>query len=213
MQLTKHVHACVTLAKGEARIVIDPGSFTPDAAQAVAAADAVFITHEHVDHFDETLIARSLEARPDLRVYGPAAVVGRWSARSGQVVATSAGDVISVAGFEVSVFGGLHGVIHRDIPPMANVGYLVDGSVYHPGDAYDIPDTRVDTLLIPTNAPWTKVGETVDYVRSVAPKRLIQIHELALSPLGQKSMSQFLSPPLLTDAALTIVPNGDTITV
>ena len=53
MQLTKHAHSCVTLAKDEARIVIDPGMFTGEAAQAVAEADAVLITHEHPDHFDE----------------------------------------------------------------------------------------------------------------------------------------------------------------
>ncbi|MEV5951709.1 hypothetical protein [Streptomyces sp. NPDC051993] len=29
MKLTKHVHACVTVTKEDAKIVIDPGTFTP----------------------------------------------------------------------------------------------------------------------------------------------------------------------------------------
>jgi L-ascorbate metabolism protein UlaG (beta-lactamase superfamily) len=213
MQLTKHAHACVTLTKGDERIVIDPGTFTPDAEQAVAAADAVLITHEHFDHFDEDLIAKSLEARPELRVYGPASVVGRWSARRGQVTAVTAGDTIAVAGFDVSVFGDLHAAIHRDIPRVANVGYLVDGRLYHPGDAYHVPDATVGTLLLPTSGPWTKLGEAADYVREVAPNHLIQIHEVMLSPVGQQSTARFLSPEMLTEVPLAIVPIGETVAV
>ncbi|WP_037603922.1 MBL fold metallo-hydrolase [Streptacidiphilus rugosus] len=213
MELTKHAHACVSLARQGARIVIDPGTFTPDAAQAVAAADAVLITHEHFDHFDEELIAKSLEARPELRVYGPSSVVERWTARRGQVTAVAAGDRIAVAGFDVAVFGELHASIHRDIPRVTNVGYLVEGRLYHPGDAYHVPDARVETLLLPTSGPWTKLGEAVDYVREVAPGNLIQIHELMLSPLGQQSTARILSPEMLTEVPLTLVPVGESVTV
>lgn len=213
MQLTKHAHACVTVSKGDARIVIDPGTFTPDAAQAVAAADAVLITHEHFDHFDEDLIASSLETRPELRIYGPASVVERWSGRRGQVTVVAAGDNVAVAGFDVSVFGDLHASIHRDIPRVANVGYLVDGRLYHPGDAYHVPDAPVDTLLLPTSGPWTKLGEAADYVGEVAPNNLIQIHEVMLGPIGQQSTARFLSPEMLTEAPLAIVPVGETIAV
>ncbi|MFD0331753.1 MBL fold metallo-hydrolase [Streptacidiphilus monticola] len=171
MQLTKHAHACVTFTKGGARIAVDPGAFTPDAAEVVAGAEAVLITHEHFDHFDEELVAKALEARPELRVYGPASVVGRWTeARRGQVVAVAAGDAFNVAGFDLTVLGDLHASIHRDIPQVANVGYLVDGHVYHPGDAYHVPEVPVGVLLLPTSGPWTKVGEAVDYVREVAPR-------------------------------------------
>ncbi|MFF4407358.1 MBL fold metallo-hydrolase [Streptomyces sp. NPDC001404] len=213
MQLTKHAHACVSLAREDSRIVIDPGTFTPDAAQAVAAAEAVLITHEYFDHFDEELIAKSLDARPELRVYGPASVVERWSARRGQVTAVAAGDCLTIGGFEVTVFGDLHASIHRDIPRVANVGYLVEGCLYHPGDAYHVPDARVGTLLLPTSGPWTKLGEAADFVREVAPSRLIQIHEVMLSEAGQQSTARFLSPEMLTEVPLAIVPIGESVEV
>ncbi len=212
MQLTKHAHACVTLSKESGRIVIDPGTFTPDASPAVAAADAVLITHEHFDHFDEDVIARSLDERPELRVYGPASVVDRWrEARRGQITAVADGDQFTVAGFDIAVFGRRHAIIHRDIPQVANVGYLVDAGLYHPGDAYHVPPAPVETLLLPTSGPWTKVGEAADYTREVAPRRLIQIHEVMLSDIGQQSMTRFLGPEMLTDVPLTIVPVGRTI--
>lgn len=214
MQLTKHAHACVTLTKDGTRIVIDPGAFTPNAAEAVAEAEAVFITHEHFDHFDENLIAKALAERPELRVYGPASVVERWQdARRGQVTTVADGDQITVAGFDIAVFGEHHATIHRDIPTVANVGYLVDSDLYHPGDAYYAPPTRVETLLLPTSGPWTKLGEAVDYTREVAPRRLIQIHELLLSDVGQQSMTAFLRPEALVEVPLTILPIGETISL
>ncbi|MFF4338495.1 MBL fold metallo-hydrolase [Kitasatospora sp. NPDC001540] len=214
MRLTKHAHACVTLTKDGARIAVDPGTFTPDAAQVVAGAAAVLITHEHFDHFDEELIAAALAARPELRVYGPESVVGRWTAaRRGQVTAVAAGDAFAVEGFEVTVHGELHAAIHRDVPRVANVGYLVDGRVYHPGDAYHVPDAPVGTLLLPAAGPWTRTGEAVDYVREVAPGRLVQIHEAMLSEIGQLSMARILSPAMLTDVPLEIVPPGDGVEV
>ena len=213
MQLTKHTHACVTLDKEGSRLLIDPGTFTPNAAELAASAGTILITHEHFDHFDEAAIAVALEARPELRVYGPAAVVDRWQARRGQVTAVVEGERFDVDGFDVAVFGGLHASIHRDIPQVANVGYLIDGHVYHPGDSYYVPDAPVTTLLVPTSGPWTKLGEAVDFVRAVSPEQAVQIHEIMLSEVGQQSMAMFLSPKMLTEVSLTIVPVGDTIAV
>ena len=217
MQLIKHAHACVSLVGDQAdqgRIVIDPGALTPDADAAVAAAEAVLITHEHFDHFDEELIAKALEARPELRVYGPESVVGRWTeARRGQVTPVAAGQQYTIAGFDIAVFGELHALIHRDMPRVANVGYLVAGRLYHPGDAYHVPDAPVETLLLPTSGPWTKVGEAADYVREVAPKQAFQIHELMLSDLGQQYSCRMLGQGGLTEAPVTIVPVGDTVAV
>ncbi len=213
MELTKHAHACVVLDKGYGRLVFDPGAFESNAAELVASTDTVLITHEHYDHFDEELLAEALDERPELRVYGPAAVVGRWASRDGQCVAVSEGDRLQLAGFDVTVHGRDHATIHPDIPGVANVGYLVDGDVYHPGDAYHVPSAPVRTLLLPTSGPWTKMAEAVDYVRAVAPANLVQIHEMMLSELGQQATARYMSPGNLTSVALTAVPQGETISL
>jgi L-ascorbate metabolism protein UlaG (beta-lactamase superfamily) len=210
VQLIKHAHACVSLVDDGGRIVIDPGVFTPDAAAAVAAADAVLVTHDHFDHLDEKLLTRALETRPDLRVYGPAGALARWSGRHGQAVPVTAGDRLTVAGFRITVLGELHASIHPDIPRVANVGYLVDERLLHPGDAYLAPDLPVDTLLLPTSGPWTSLAAAADYVRAVAPRTVVQIHEAMLSEIGQQSMSRFLDG--LTGVPLTTVPAGTAIT-
>lgn len=213
MKLTKHAHACVTCDKGDGRLVVDPGTFTPNAAELVTSSRTVLVTHEHFDHFDEEAITAALDARPELKVYGPAAVVARWGARGEQVSAVAPGDRFEADGFEVTVFGGAHAPIHRDIPQVANVGFLIDGQVYHPGDSYEVPAATVETLLLPTSGPWTRVGDAVNFVRSVRPETVVQIHEILLSEAGQRSMAMFINPKMLTDVALTIMPVGGTLEV
>jgi L-ascorbate metabolism protein UlaG (beta-lactamase superfamily) len=187
MKLTKYNHATVVLEKDGATLVVDPGGFTPESAELVRGAAGVLITHEHLDHFDPDALRPALEADPDLVVVGPAPIAEQLGDLGSRVHVVAAGESLEVGPFAVQVFGETHAVIHRDLPLFANVGYLVDGAVFHPGDAYLVPGVPVETLLIPTSGPWVKTGEGIDYIREVDPKRAIQIHELMLSETGQKS--------------------------
>ncbi|MFC7278039.1 MBL fold metallo-hydrolase [Paractinoplanes rhizophilus] len=213
MELTKYAHACVALAKGGRTLVIDPGTFTPDAARAVAGAEAVLITHDHFDHLDEGVLGAALREQPELRVWGPPAVRERLGDHDGRVTAVAPGEKLEVAGFAVVTVGGRHARIHEDIPQIDNVGYVIDGAVYHPGDAYFVPDVPVATLLLPTSGPWTKFGEAADFVRAVRPERVVQIHELMLSPLGQNSVARLLGEDGLTGLPIEQPAPGATIAV
>jgi L-ascorbate metabolism protein UlaG (beta-lactamase superfamily) len=213
VKLTKYQHACVAFEKEGSSFVIDPGSFSQDAAGIIAGAEAILITHEHFDHLHEAAINEALAARPDLRVYAPASLAATFGAHPDQFTAVSAGDELKVAGFTIAVHGTTHAVIHPDIPTIPNVGYLVDGTVYHPGDAYFVPDATVTTLLLPTSGPWMKLGEAADYVRAVRPERVVQIHEMLLSEIGQNLAGTLLGEKGLTGIPLTMVPPGESISV
>lgn len=213
MQLTKHAHACVTVTGGDGVLLIDPGTFTPNAAELIAGAAAVLVTHEHFDHFDAAALAVELDRRPELRVYGPAAIQERLGARDGQVSVAKAGDKLDAAGFGVTVHGEQHALIHADVPIVGNVGYLIDGKVFHPGDSYFVPDVAVETLLLPTSGPWTRFGDAADFARAVKPARMIQIHELMLSELGQNSARMLLGDQGLTGIPLEILPPGESATL
>jgi L-ascorbate metabolism protein UlaG (beta-lactamase superfamily) len=213
MKLTKHEHACVVLEKDGAKIVIDPGSFSSGAAEIAADADAILVTHEHFDHVNEAAINGALAARPELRVYAPSALAGTFAGHQDQFTAVAAGDELTLASFAVTVHGTQHAVIHADIPPVANVGYLVDGSLYHPGDAYFVPEAPVSVLLLPTSGPWMKIGEAADYVRAVRPQQIIQIHEALLSDIGLFLAGNLLGENGLTGLPLTQLPVGDSLTL
>ncbi|WP_329041656.1 MBL fold metallo-hydrolase [Streptomyces sp. NBC_00178] len=184
LTLTKKTHSCVRLERDGQSLVIDPGGFTED--DALVGADAILVTHEHPDHFDEARLRAALEADPGLRLWTLRSVAERLStAFPGRVHTVGHGDGFAAAGFDVQVHGELHAVIHPDIPRITNIGFLVDGSVFHPGDALTVPDRPVDTLMLPVMAPWNKISEVIDYVREVKPRRAIDIHDALLTDLAR----------------------------
>jgi L-ascorbate metabolism protein UlaG (beta-lactamase superfamily) len=213
MKLTKHEHACVVLEKDGEKIVIDPGSFSSGAAEIIADADAILLTHEHFDHVNADAIYGALAARPELRVYAPAAMADAITQHRDQVTGVAAGDVLTLGSFSVTVHGSEHARIHPDIPVIANVGYLVDGSLYHPGDAYFVPEVPVSVLLLATSGPWMKLGEAADYVRAIRPQQVIQIHEALLSDIGQHLAGSMLGEQGLTGLPLTQIPAGQSLTL
>jgi L-ascorbate metabolism protein UlaG (beta-lactamase superfamily) len=214
MRLTKYTHATVVLDQDDTTIVIDPGAFTPESADLVRSASAVLVTHEHADHLDADALRAGLDAVPELRVYAPTGVAEQLGGdHDGRVVTVSAGDTFSVGGVEVRVFGVDHAVIHSDVPTIPNVGYLVGGAVFHPGDAYLVPGVPVSTLLMPTSGPWTHMQQAVDYVRVVRPERAIQIHELLLSEVGQQSALGMLGEGGLGGVRITSLALGESIEV
>ncbi len=183
MELTKHGHACVVLDDGERRIVIDPGAFT-DASSALDGATAVLITHEHVDHFAPEPLRAAMDADPALVVWTNGSVAAHLEGLGDRVHVVGHGDSVSVAGIEVQVHGEWHAVIHPDMPPIPNVGFLVGGQVFHPGDALTVPEAPVGTLLLPVHAPWNKVSEVIDYVRAVRADQAFAVHDGLLNDTG-----------------------------
>jgi L-ascorbate metabolism protein UlaG (beta-lactamase superfamily) len=85
--------------------------------------------------------------------------------------------------------GGLHAVIHREIPRIGNTGIVLtaEGSptVFHPGDMIDTAPDGIDLLAVPLAAPWCAFKETAEFVRSVAPAIAVPIHDAIVSPAGR----------------------------
>lgn len=183
MRMTKLGHACVRLEKGDRTLVVDPGGLTPES-NALAGADAVLITHEHFDHLDADRLRRALNDDPLLEIWTCGAVAGNLSDLGRRVHTTGHGDALTIAGFDVQVHGEKHEVVHPDVPPVANIGFLVDGQVFHPGDAFTVPGVPVPTLCLPVNAPWMKVTEMYAYVREIGPDRAYAIHDGLLNDVG-----------------------------
>lgn len=184
LTLTKKTHSCIRLEKDGRTLVIDPGGFSEE--DAALGADAMLVTHEHADHFDEGRLRAGLEANPAAEVWTLRSVAEQLSAAfPGRVHTVGHGDTFTAAGFDVQVHGELHAVIHPDIPQITNIGFLVDGSLFHPGDALTVPDHPVDTLMLPVMAPWNKISEVIDYVREVKPRRAIDIHDALLTDLAR----------------------------
>ncbi|MEH0970877.1 MBL fold metallo-hydrolase [Micromonospora sp. CPCC 205546] len=182
MQLTKYAHSCVRVEHDGGVLVIDPGVFSE--AAALDGADAVLITHEHPDHLDVEAVTRQLDRRRFV-IHGPASLAGTLGDAAEALEAVRPGQSFAAAGVPVRVHGGRHAVIHPDIPVVDNLAYLLDDTVYHPGDSLVVPeDAQVDTLFLPIHAPWTKFSESLDFLRAVAPRRAYALHDGLLNDNG-----------------------------
>jgi len=191
MRLTKLGHACVRLEKDDTTLVIDPGGLTEPAAY--EGASAVLITHEHFDHFDEPALRQALEADPALQVWTNGSTAAKLTGLGTRVHTVGHGDTFTVGGIDVEVHGEWHAVIHPDIPRVGNIGFLVDGALFHPGDAFTVPERPVENLMVPISGPWQKAGEVIDYIREVKPAHAYSVHDSVLSDVGRMVLNNLLS--------------------
>jgi L-ascorbate metabolism protein UlaG (beta-lactamase superfamily) len=211
VQLTKYSHSCVRVERDGAVLVIDPGAFSER--EALYGVDGVLLTHEHVDHLDVEALADALGKRPSVTVYTHPDVLPKLGGLAGAVTTVESGEAFTAAGFGVRAYGGWHAVIHPEIPRVVNLGFLIEDSVYHPGDSFDVPEgAQVETLFVPVSGPWLKLAEAVDFVRAVAPRRAYAMHDSLLAESGLRvttaSMAQLcdceyarLEPGAVVDVA------------
>lgn len=184
MRVTKFEHATLTLVKASRTLIVDPGSFTAPLGD-LAGVVAVVITHEHPDHWTSDHLDRIHEEFPGTPIYGPEGVAK--AAAGHDITVVRPGDVVDAAPFRLEFFGGRHAVIHESIPVIDNVGVLVDDEFYYPGDSYAVPKGRsVELLAAPVGAPWLKIGDAMDFVLEVAPRRAFGTHDMTLSVIGRE---------------------------
>jgi hypothetical protein len=74
------------------------------------------------------------------------------------------------------------------------VGYLIDDAVFHPGDSLTVPPAQVQTLLLPVVAPWSKVGEVIDYAVAVRAPHTYPIHDAIATDAWRSLVHGNLTP-------------------
>ncbi|MEV0169256.1 MBL fold metallo-hydrolase [Nonomuraea fuscirosea] len=99
------------------------------------------------------------------------------------------GEDFTAAGFRVQAVCGRHAPIYGGRPDCVNLGYLVEGTLYHSGDSLHVPNEPVETLLVPLQASWLKTAEVIDFVRAVAPERAFGIHDRQVNERSSASVN------------------------
>lgn len=200
MKLTKFEHACFTVEKDGQVLVVDPGAFTTDFVIPVGVV-AIFITHEHPDHFDKSRLQAIVDKNPDAVILAHESITSQLSGFKTQAVTANEG--IKIGEFELEFFGGKHAMITPERPIVPNLGILINKRVYYPGDSFTIPETyTIDVLALPVGAPWLKISETVDFLQQVKPRLAFPTHDGVLSAFG-KSLPDRMLPDVATTVGST----------
>lgn len=225
MQLTKYGHSCVRVTTQvddhDVTLTIDPGNLSASA-EALSGTDAILITHGHADHLDADLVAEYLTAHPEVPLCGPADVIASLSARedaegfADSLLTLHPNEDVEIMGVALHTVGGQHALIHPLIRTIDNLGYILDSSVYHPGDSLVVPagPAQLQILLAPAWAPWSKTQEVVDFIAAVRARRAYGIHDAPLAEAGQGIVGKQLTElGGRTGTVYQAWPEGTTITV
>lgn len=188
MRVTHYGHACVLLELPQ-RVLVDPGAYSLGF-ERLTDLDLILVTHAHPDHLDADVLRGLLANSPQATVvHSPGTVLAGLD-----TTVAGPGDKLMIAGVEITVTGdGAHACVHPDLAGTDNNGYLVNGAVLHPGDALQPVDGPVDVLLVPAGGPWMKLQEGVDYLRAVAPRVAVPIHQGGLAPVHRHLHHQLLA--------------------
>lgn len=208
MRITHLGHSAVLVEVSDQRILLDPGNFS-DGWHSLTDLDAVVITHQHPDHVDPEHVPALLAANPQARVYVEPQVVGKVPLVGARPIA--ADSTVELGGVTISAVGGLHAVIHRDIPRIGNVGIVISASggptLFHPGDSLSEVPQGVDIVAIPAYGPWAALKETIDFVRAVGAPQGFLIHEGLLNDRGRGLVGSRI--PELTVTSLATPTPGE----
>ncbi|MET0900153.1 MAG: MBL fold metallo-hydrolase [Mycobacterium sp.] len=212
MELTHFGHSCLLASFPQTTVLFDPGTFS-HGFEGITGLSAILITHQHPDHADPERLPALVAANPQAALYADpqtaAQLGGSWQA-------VHVGDQLTVGELTVRGVGGLHAVIHPELPVIDNISYLIgDGEhpakLMHPGDALFVPDEPVDVLATPAAAPWMKISEAVDYLRAVAPTHAVPIHQGIVAPQARGIYYGRLSE--MTDTDLRVLEEESTLSL
>ena len=189
MRVTHLGHSCLLVEAADRRILIDPGGWS-SGFEELTGLDAIFVTHQHADHLDVARFPALLSGNPQAQVHADPQSAAILADTGLHVGVLSAGQDLSVGDVRVRPLGKMHAFNHDWVPNVANVGLRLQGDggpgLIHPGDALDADPGDVDLLPVPVNAPWCAVRDTIAFVRRVAPRAIVPIHDGLLAPQGRQ---------------------------
>src|SRR3989344_422525 len=177
MKITKLGHCCLLIETKGRRILTDPGSYTVEAHSKLKNIDYVLFTHEHQDHYHLESLKIILENNPQVIIYTNSSVSELLEKEGAKHTMINNGESILLGEVALSGIGEKHAQMHSSVPQSSNLGFLIDGRLWYPGDAFTNPMQKVEILALPVSGPWMKISEAIDYAILVKPTFAFPVHD------------------------------------
>ncbi|HLD61019.1 MAG TPA: MBL fold metallo-hydrolase [Patescibacteria group bacterium] len=178
MKITKFGHSCLLVEEGNARILVDPGSYSTLQNDA-ENVDAVLITHEHQDHLNADSVRIIMRNNPKAKIYTNTGVGEKLKAESIPFELLQDKQSTIIKDVLVEGFGVDHAMIYPSYPIVRNTGYRIANKFFYGGDSVEniVP---CEILAYPAVAPWMKMEWAIDYAKKIKPKMCFPVHDAFL---------------------------------
>ncbi len=208
MKIKKIGHCCLVIEIKGVRILTDPGAYTTEQNEE-KNIDIVAITHEHGDHFHIESLKIIIANNPGVKVVTNTAVGKLLAVEGIAFELLEDGDAITLNDIVFEGHGEHHATIYKEMGQVQNTGFMIDDTLFYPGDAFTLPGKPVSILALPVAAPWLKLSEVLEYAFAVKPTTAFPVHDIILS---HPQMMQPMFIPLLEQEGIKFVPlnPGDT---
>jgi len=179
MKITKLGHCCLLIQTKNVTILTDPGTFS-SSQNAMTGIDVVLITHEHADHLHIDSLEQILKNNPEAQVVTNTAVGKKLDEIGVTYTLLEGREHTDIHDVTFEAFDGKHEEIFEEIGQVQNTGYLIDNTLFYPGDSFHNPEKPIDLLALPVAGPWCKIADAIRYALLVKPKKAFPVHDAML---------------------------------
>lgn len=175
MKITRYTQSCILIEESDTKILIDPGDglqMLDTLPENLKHVDAILYTHQHADHYDETIHTVLIENN-QTAVYANAShseIIGNVTG------VVRDGDRLSINGIDVRVVAIDHCLLPDGSSGPENVGYIVNSLFFHPGDGKMIDTEKVPIIALPITGPDISMKDAFAFGQQVGAKIAIPIH-------------------------------------
>lgn len=187
MRITKLVHSCLLIEEAGQAVLIDPGSFSWESGvaghRALPSLNAIVITHDHADHYHPAFLEKAAKDNPT-------AVIITTEQLQAKIARLKLANTVRATGVaDIVVFEAPHEPLPLQLPVPQNIGVHLFGRLTHPGDAWQLPQTR-EILALPMSAPWGSLKQALDAVVKLSPKIVLPVHDWHWHEAARRQMYQ-----------------------
>lgn len=186
VSITKYGHSCVLVeysiaeSSGSVRTYLfDPGAWSSLDGVTFNNLNAILVSHEHGDHWDEHVLRSLTSAHPDVPIISTPKLVSELQ-REGFRYASSKVPV------GLQAFTAPHEVVtpFGAVTPEQLGVHVLD--VYtHPGDSHSFTET-MPVVGIAVSAPWGSVRRALELILDLKPQYVLPLHDWFLSDDARK---------------------------
>lgn len=176
MRIKKYPQSHLVISNGVSKIVIDPGNGTFKSGikpSEFSDARVFLITHSHADHMDPDNIKQTVDGK---LVFANQDVADKLKPLGITVMVVHDQQVFEADSFKVKAIELPHCKMQDGTDGPPNLGFLIDGVLFHPGDGDKAPGITAPNVALPIAGPTITLEGALEFATNVQAKVVIPIH-------------------------------------